>query len=151
MNHVSLKKTLSNGDSMNPIRLSQEEKHVIERLSSISGENPKTIVRIFRAYFFMYAMSVINGEQDIQIPYIAKLNVKHKKVKISGHNVLKEEFKVEPSRALHDVLVEATAGRTEGLQKYCMEEIQKLLSDVLEMNLDPMQDEQESDLDNYLE
>lgn len=115
------------------MKLTPEEKAFVDKISAISGHDPKSVKEIFSALMVASTLEIYSRSNTVYIPYLFKVNITYDKEHTSKGFELKEKYDVETSRTLHDSILKINSGDKTQSDAYLKKEIVKHISSVLEL------------------
>lgn len=116
------------------VKLSSDEKEVIEKISSISGISSNIVKQVFMAVLISFSLKAFSGEYEYDLPYLGKFQIStDKKVTEEGLQLV-ENYNVTTSSALHQILKQIENKEDVWLMDFFRNEIERLLGDILCIN-----------------
>ena len=123
------------------MKLSSPEKNFVDKISAISGHDVSTVRDIFFSLLIattLEAYTESNESNEIHIPYLFKILIKCKTEKVNPDKKafqLKEEYEIETSNSLHEILVKIMAEDWEWVEGFLKKEIMQKINTILDIDL----------------
>ena len=111
------------------MELSQEEKSVIEKISVISGLETEVVKKVFKTLLIVIDMNLYQENNNITIPYIAKIGIKYRDIYIKRKNVFATDISLmaEPSRFLFEEIDRISSDNPTLMEEHIKQSIDDIL------------------------
>ncbi len=116
------------------MKLTQEEKNFINKISAIACYNPAVVREVFKAMLIAVSLKLYSGEKEIIIPHIAKMKIQPEIKPGEGVFEVKEVYDIETSPALHDVVKSIVTGEGSQVKETIINDIGSQVSKILELD-----------------
>ena len=114
------------------LKLSQEERECLEKISAISGSDIETVKDILLSFWVYVALELYQGNKDINIPYLFQVHFDFRKNLVRKGDGIKELHKITTNPALSNTLLNLAKGQKSNLEEILKGELKALINDVLE-------------------
>jgi len=113
-------------------KLSLEEKDFLDRIVSISGLDHVMVKEVLQSTLKMITIELYSGNNEIQIPYLCKLNLSsYEKLENTGVATI-VETEAEPSQHLINEIRAINEGEITPTQQFTRQKIYKKIEEIVE-------------------
>jgi hypothetical protein len=114
------------------MKLTPIEKNFIQKISAISGQDPKVVNDLFFSLLIATVMELYSGNEEVSIPFLFNFKIDYDRDPIKNAYKLKEKYLVETSPSLHQVLVKIKSGEKTWVEEFIKKEIVESISGILD-------------------
>ena len=115
----------------NPVKLSTQEKHIIEKISCITGVSEKTIREVLKGLFLYAILELHVKKEKFCIPYFFNVNLELSKEVATGKFKLKENYDIETNPNFRKILISMIKEETTWIETVLKSEIKDLIKNIL--------------------
>lgn len=124
---------MSEQNNNKKIKLSEEEKHYISRISNTTGLDEKTVKQVFLSLLTCITLDMYSGKKQFTIPFFIEGGIKIKRQLIpDGKFEFVEEYDVKTLMGFHSICTRLESGQTTWIEDFIKSEITKILNSKLD-------------------